>query len=117
MNLLIVVGRTIFNRINTTIYITGNTIVIFLCKRLEYGVLEITCDFENPIFTFPTQFRYFHNGLFKVNLEFSFSIPGLFQTWNSNKPGFENLNSRSAPEFEKLNSRSELELSKIAIIK
>ena len=43
-------------------------------------------------------------GLFKVNLEFSFSIPGLFQTWNSNKPG-----------FEKLNSRSELELSKKAI--
>ena len=25
-------------------------------------------------------------GLFKVNLEFSFSIPGLFQTWNSKKP-------------------------------
>ena len=56
-------------------------------------------------------------GLIKVDLEFSFSIPGLFQTWNSNKPGFENLNSRSAPGFEKLNSRSELELSKIAIIK
>jgi hypothetical protein len=36
-------------------------------------------------------------GLFKVDLEFSFSIPGLFQTWNSNKPGFEKLNSRSAP--------------------
>ena len=31
------------------------------------------------------------NGLFKVNLEFSFSIPGLFQTWNLNKPGFEKL--------------------------
>ena len=57
------------------------------------------------------------NGLIKVDLEFSFSIPGLFQTWKSNKPGFENLNSRSAPGFEKLNSRSELELSKIAIIK
>ena len=46
-------------------------------------------------------------GLFKVNLEFSFSIPGLFQTWNSNKPGFEKLNSRSEPGFEKLNIRSE----------
>ena len=53
-----------------------------------------------------------HNGLIKVDLEFSFSIPGLFQTWNSNKPGFEKLNSRSEPVFEKLNSRSELELSK-----
>jgi len=59
----------------------------------------------------------FDIGLIKVDLEFSFSIPGLFQTWNSNKPGFENLNSRSAPGIEKLNSRSELELSKIAIIK
>ena len=58
-----------------------------------------------------------HCGLFKVDLEFSFSIPGLFQTWNSNKPGFEKLNSRSEPGFEKLNSRSELELSKKAIIK
>jgi hypothetical protein len=58
-----------------------------------------------------------HIGLIKVDLEFSFSIPGLFQTWNSNKPGFENLNSRSAPGFDKLNSRSEHELSKIAIIK
>jgi hypothetical protein len=48
-------------------------------------------------------------GLFKVDLEFSFSIPGLFQTWNSNKPGFEKLNSRSEPGFEKPNSRSELE--------
>ena len=38
-------------------------------------------------------------GLIKVDLEFSFSIPGLLQTWNSNKPGFENLNSRSAPGF------------------
>ena len=46
-------------------------------------------------------------GLFKVNLEFSFSIPGLFQTWNSNKPGFEKLNSRSEPGFEKLNIRSD----------
>ena len=55
-------------------------------------------------------------GLIKVDLEFSFSIPGLFQTWNSNKPGFEKLNSRSEPVFEKLNSRSELELSKKAII-
>ena len=55
-------------------------------------------------------------GLIKVDLEFSSSIPGLFQTWNSNKPGFENLNSRSEPVFEKLNSRSELELSKKAII-
>ena len=58
-----------------------------------------------------------HSGLFKVDLEFSFSIPSFFQTWNSNKPGFENFNSRSAPGIEKLNSRSELELSKIAIIK
>jgi hypothetical protein len=69
-----------------------------------------------------------YTGLFKVDLEFSFSIPGLFQTWNSNKPGFEKLNSRSEPGFEKLNSRSEpgfeklnssseLELSKNAIIK
>jgi hypothetical protein len=69
-----------------------------------------------------------YSGLFKVDLEFSFSIPGLFQTWNSNKPGFEKLNSRSEPGFEKLNSRSEpgfeklnsrseLELSKNAIIK
>ena len=54
-------------------------------------------------------------GLIKVDLEFSFSIPGLFQTWNSNKPGFGKLNSRSEPGFEKLNSRSELELSKKAI--
>ena len=54
-------------------------------------------------------------GLIKVDLEFSFSIPGLLQTWNSNKPGFEKLNSRSEPGFEKLNSRSELELSKKAI--
>ena len=45
-------------------------------------------------------------GLIKVDLEFSFSIPGLFQTWNSNKPGFEKLNSRSEPGFEKLNIRS-----------
>ena len=51
-------------------------------------------------------------GLIKVDLEFSFSIPGLFQTWNSNKPGFENLNSRFEPVFEKLNSRSELALRK-----
>ena len=51
-------------------------------------------------------------GLIKVDLELSFSIPGLFQTWNSNKPVFENLNSKSEPGFEKLNSRSELELSK-----
>ena len=41
-------------------------------------------------------------GLIKVDLEFSFSIPGLFQTWNSNTPGFEKLNSRSEPEFENL---------------
>ena len=27
-------------------------------------------------------------GLIKVELDFSFSIPGLFQTWNSDKPGF-----------------------------
>ena len=46
-------------------------------------------------------------GLFKVNLEFSFSIPGLFQTWNSNKPGFEKPNSRYEPGFEYLNFRSE----------
>ena len=52
------------------------------------------------------------NGLIKVDLEFSFSIPVLFQTWNSNKPGCENLNSKSEPGFEELNSRSELELSK-----
>jgi hypothetical protein len=51
-------------------------------------------------------------GLIKVDLEFSFSIPGLFQTCNSNKSGFEKLNSRFAPGFEKLNSRFELELSK-----
>ena len=55
-------------------------------------------------------------GLIKVDLDFSFSIPGLYQTWNSNKPGFERLNSRSEPVFEKLNSRSELELSKKARI-
>ena len=52
-----------------------------------------------------------------VDLEFSFSIPGFFQTWNSNKPGFEKLNSRSEPVFEKLNTRSELGLSKKVIIK
>ena len=52
------------------------------------------------------------NGLIKVDLEFSFSIPGLFQTWNSDKPGFEKLNSRSEPVFEKLNSRSERALRK-----
>ena len=46
------------------------------------------------------------NGLIKVNLEFSFSIPGLFQTWNSKKPGFEKLNSRSEPGFEMLKIRS-----------
>jgi hypothetical protein len=40
----------------------------------------------------------------------------LFQTWISNKPGLEKLNSRSEPGFEKLNSRSELELSKKTII-
>ena len=56
------------------------------------------------------------SGLIKVDLEFSFSIPGFFQTWNSNKPEFEKLNSRSKPVFEKLNSRSELDLSKEAII-
>ena len=44
--------------------------------------------------------------LIKVNLEFSFSIPGLFQTWNSKKPGFEKLNSRSEPGFEMLKIRS-----------
>ena len=55
-------------------------------------------------------------GIIKVDLEFSFSIPGLFQTWNSNTPGFEKLNSRSEPGFEKLNSRSALELSKKTII-
>ena len=54
----------------------------------------------------------FVRGLIKVDLEFSFSILGLFQTWNSNKPAFEKLNSRSEPGFGKLNSRSELELSK-----
>ena len=64
----------------------------------------------NKLLTMPS------NGLIKVDLEFSFSIPGLFQTWNSNKPGFEKLNSRSEPVFEKLNSRSELELSKKTII-
>jgi hypothetical protein len=48
----------------------------------------------------------------KIALEYSFSIPGSFQTWNSNKPGFEKLNSRSEPVFEKLNSRSELALRK-----
>ena len=47
-------------------------------------------------------------GLFKIALEFSFSIPGLFQTWNSNSLGSEKLNSRSESGFEKLNSRSEL---------
>ena len=57
-----------------------------------------------------------YNGLFKVDLEFSVSIPGLFQTWNSNKPGLEKLNSGCEPGFEYLNSRSELELSKKAII-
>ena len=46
-----------------------------------------------------------NNGLIKVDLEFSFTIPGLFQTWNSNKPG-----------LEKLNSRSELELIKKTVI-
>ena len=56
------------------------------------------------------------NGLIKVDLDFSFSISGLFQTWNSNTPGFEKLNSRSEPGFGKLNSRSELELSKKTII-
>jgi hypothetical protein len=40
----------------------------------------------------------------------------LFQTWNSNKPGFEKLKSRSEPGIGKLNSRSELELSKKTII-
>ena len=60
--------------------------------------------------------RFLDNGLIKVDLEFSFSIPGLFQTWNSNTPGFEKLNSRSEPGFEKRNSRSELELSKKIII-
>ena len=55
------------------------------------------------------RFLALHTGLIKVDLEFSFSIPGLFQTWNSNKPGFEKLNSRSEPGFGKLNSRSELE--------
>ena len=52
------------------------------------------------------------SGLIKVDLEFSFSIPGLFSTWNSNKPGFEKFYSRSEPVFEKLNSRSELALRK-----
>jgi hypothetical protein len=51
-------------------------------------------------------------GLIKVDLEFSFSILGLFQTWNSNKPGFEKLNSKSELVFENLNSRSELALRK-----
>ena len=58
----------------------------------------------------------YYNGLINADLEFSFSIPGLFQTWNSNAPGFEKLNFRSEPGFEKLNSRSELELSKKTII-
>jgi hypothetical protein len=55
----------------------------------------------------PKILKHLFTGLFKVNLEFSFSIPDLFQTWNSNKPGFEKLISRSEPGFEKLNSRSE----------
>ena len=42
----------------------------------------------------PSSSGTFH-GLFKVDLEFSFLTSGLFQTWNSNKPGFEKLNSRS----------------------
>ena len=58
----------------------------------------------------------YSKGLIKVDQEFSFSIPSLFQTWNSKKPGFDKLNSRSEPVFDKLNSRSELELSKKAII-
>ena len=52
----------------------------------------------------PSSSGTFH-GLFKVDLEFSFLTSGLFQTWNSNKPG-----------FEKLNSRSELELIKKTVI-
>ena len=51
-------------------------------------------------------------GLFKVNLEFSFSIPGLFQTWNSKKPGLENMNSRSEPGFKKINIRFSVVLEK-----
>ena len=42
-----------------------------------------------------------NNGLIKVDLEFNYSIPGLYQTWNSNKPGFEKLNSRSEVEPSK----------------
>jgi hypothetical protein len=48
----------------------------------------------------------------RTQQHFKISIPGLFQTWNSNKPGFEKLNFRSEPAFGKLKSRSELELSK-----
>ena len=77
-------------------------------NSLKYLFLSII--FSKKIFRMETI-------LIKVDLEFSFSIPGLFQTWNSNKPGFEKLHSRSEPGFEKLNSRSELELSKKAIIK
>ena len=69
------------------------------------------------MYAYKRQLVIWDTGLIKVNLEFSFSIQGLFQTWSSNKPGFENLNSRSAPGFEKLHSRSELELSKLAMIK
>ena len=42
-----------------------------------------------------------------LNLEFSFLIPSLFQTWTSNKPGFKKLNFRSEPGFEKLSVRSD----------
>ena len=72
-----------------------------VCNCACGGAAKINAQFENnDTYTLYT-------GLFKVNLEFSFSIPGLFQTWNSNKPGFEKLNIRSEPGFEKLNSRSE----------
>jgi hypothetical protein len=57
------------------------------------------------MYAYKRQLVIWDTGLIKVNLEFSFSIQGLFQTWNSNKPGFKNLNSRSAPGFEKLHSR------------
>ena len=60
---------------------------------------------------------YVRNWTFKVALEFSFSIPGFFQTWNSNNPGSEKLNSRSESGFENLNFKSEFELSKKGIIK
>jgi hypothetical protein len=78
-------------------------------ERLQFSTDHPFSKFEVPVVVnLKHIFELFglESGLFKVDLEFSFSIPGLFQTWNSNKPG-----------FEKLNSRSELELSKKAIVK